>query len=88
MELEFAGGALEAVAEKAIARNIGARGLRAVMEGILTDVMFDIPSDPTVEKVVITPACVRGECGPELVRGSGDRAPKSAKWPAAPGTAS
>ena len=46
------------MADKAIARNIGARGLRAVMEGILTDIMYDIPSDPSVEKVVVTPACV------------------------------
>ena len=68
VELTFADGALEAVADKAIARNIGARGLRAVMEGILTDIMYDIPSDPSVEKVVVTPACVRGECGPTLVR--------------------
>ena len=71
VELAFDEGALEAVADKAIERNIGARGLRAVMEGLLTDIMYDIPSDPTVEKVVITPACVRGECGPTLVRASG-----------------
>ena len=67
VELVFEEGALEAVADKAIERNIGARGLRAVMEGILTKIMFDIPSDPTVEKVVVTPACVRGECGPEII---------------------
>ena len=71
VELAFEEGALEAVADRAIERNIGARGLRAVMEGLLTDIMYDIPSDPTVEKVVITPACVRGECGPTLVRASG-----------------
>ena len=68
VELEFADGALEAVADKAIERNIGARGLRAVMEGILTDIMFEIPSDPTVNKVVITPECVNGESGPEIIR--------------------
>ena len=68
VEITFESEALEAVADKAIARNIGARGLRAVMEGILTDIMYDIPSDPSVEKVVVTPACVRGECGPTLVR--------------------
>ena len=67
--LEFADGALEAVADKAIERNIGARGLRAVMEGILTEIMFEIPSDPSVAKVIITPECVRGECGPEIIRG-------------------
>ena len=70
VELVFEDGALEAVADKAIERNIGARGLRAVMEGILTKIMFDIPSDPTVEKVVVTPACVRGECGPEIIHGN------------------
>ena len=68
VELEFGEGALEAVADKAIERNIGARGLRAVMEGILNEIMFDIPSDPTVKKVVITPACVKGESGPTIVR--------------------
>ena len=73
VELTFADGALEALADKAIERNIGARGLRAVMEGILTDIMYDIPSDPTVQRVVITEACARGECGPTLVhRGEGE----------------
>ena len=52
--------ALEAVADKAIERNIGARGLRAVMEGMLTKVMYDIPSDPTITKVTITADCVNG----------------------------
>ena len=70
VELVFEEGALEAVSDKAIERNIGARGLRAVMEGLLTDVMFDVPSDATVEKVIVTAACVRGEAGPELVRNS------------------
>ena len=64
VELTFAEGALEAVADKAIERNIGARGLRAVMEGLLTEIMYEIPSDPSVRRVVITPACVHGECGP------------------------
>ena len=58
--LEFQQGALEAVADKAIERNIGARGLRAVMEGMLTKVMYDIPSDPTITKVTITADCVNG----------------------------
>ena len=60
MALEFQQGALEAVADKAIERNIGARGLRAVMEGMLTKVMYDIPSDPTITKVTITADCVNG----------------------------
>ena len=66
VELEFQPEALEAIADKAIERNIGARGLRAVMEGILTPMMYDIPSDPTVVKAVITKACVEGRSGPEL----------------------
>ena len=75
VELTFADGALEAVADKAIERNIGARGLRAVMEGILTDIMYDIPSDPSVQRVVITEACAKGECGPTLVHsGEGESA--------------
>ena len=66
VELEFQPEALEAIADKAIERNIGARGLRAVMEGILTPMMYDIPSDPTVVKAVITKGCVEGRSGPEL----------------------
>ena len=66
VELEFQPEALEAIADKAIERNIGARGLRAVMEGLLTQVMYDVPSDPTVEKAVITKACVEGKEQPEL----------------------
>ena len=58
--------ALEAMADKAIERNIGARGLRAVMEGMLTQIMYDIPSDPTIVKVVITKDCVEGTEQPEL----------------------
>ena len=68
VELEFQPEALEAIADKAIERNIGARGLRAVMEGILTPMMYDIPSDPTVVKAVITKECVEGKSGPELTR--------------------
>ena len=74
VELTFAEGALEAVADKAIERNIGARGLRAVMEGLLTEIMYEIPSDPSVRRVVIPPACVHGECGPTLVRGEEEAA--------------
>ena len=61
VELCFEEEALEAIADKAIERNIGARGLRAVMEGLLTDVMYRIPSDSTIAKVTVTAAVVRGE---------------------------
>ena len=66
VDLEFTPDALEAIADKAIERNIGARGLRAVMEGMLTQIMYDVPSDPTITKVVITKACVEGTEKPEL----------------------
>ena len=68
VDLEFTPEALEAIADQAIARNIGARGLRAVMEGILTQIMYDIPSDPTIVKVTITHECVEGKGQPELER--------------------
>ena len=60
VDLEFEPEALDAIADKAIQRNIGARGLRAVMEGLLTQIMYDVPSDPTISKVVITRECVEG----------------------------
>ena len=64
VELEFAPGALEAVADKAIEMKIGARGLRSVMEGVMTDVMYTVPSDSTVSKVVITADCVKNGTAP------------------------
>lgn len=66
--LEFQPGALTAAAEKAIQRGIGARGLRAVLEEVMTQVMYDVPSDPTIEKVVITPECVSERAAPEIIR--------------------
>ena len=60
VELEIEGPALEAIAKKAVDRQIGARGLRAIMESIMTKIMFQIPSDLTIRKVIITPACVEG----------------------------
>ena len=66
VELVFEETALDAIADKAIERNIGARGLRAVMEGLLTQIMFDIPSDPTITKVTITRGCVEGKDQPLL----------------------
>ena len=58
--------ALEAIADKAIERKIGARGLRAVMEGLLMNVMYDIPSDRTIDRVTITPGCVEGTEQPKI----------------------
>ena len=67
VKLDFTPDALEAIADLAIERNIGARGLRAVMEGVLTKLMYDIPSDPTVAQVTITADCVKNGAQPEIV---------------------
>ena len=67
VELEFQNNALDAIAQKAIDRQIGARGLRAIMEQVMTKIMFQIPSDLTIKKVVITEACVQGG-EPEILR--------------------
>ena len=61
VELEIQPDALKAVAEKAVERQIGARGLRAVMEKIMLKIMYIIPSDLSVKKVIITPECIRGD---------------------------
>ena len=67
VELEIQQEALEAIAQKAIDRQIGARGLRAVLEQVMTKIMFVIPSDLTIRKVVITPDCIRGS-DPMIIR--------------------
>ena len=66
VELSFEKGALEAIAEKAIERQIGARGLRAIMEEIMTKIMYEIPSDPTIQSVCITERCVREGEPPQI----------------------
>ena len=60
VELEIQEEALEAIAQKALDRQIGARGLRAIMERIMTRIMFAIPSDLSIKKVIITPECIQG----------------------------
>jgi ATP-dependent Clp protease ATP-binding subunit ClpX len=67
VELEFSPEALEAVADLAIKRGTGARGLRAIMEETLLGVMYEIPSKPEVSKVIITPQVVLKEEAPTLV---------------------
>ncbi|MBV9162997.1 MAG: ATP-dependent Clp protease ATP-binding subunit ClpX [Pseudonocardiales bacterium] len=67
VELEFTGTALEAIADQAILRGTGARGLRAIMEEVLLPVMYDIPSRNDVAKVVITEQTVRENVNPTIV---------------------
>lgn len=67
VELEFEQEALNAIVEKAIERNTGARGLRSIIEDIMRDIMFDIPTNPKIEKCIITKDTVEKKSGPELV---------------------
>ena len=65
--LEITPEALRSIAQKALDRQIGARGLRAIMEKVMTKIMFLIPSDLTIQKVVITPEAIEGE-DPTIIR--------------------
>ncbi len=74
VSLEFEDEALGAIADKAIEMKLGARGLRSVMERIMTDIMYEVPSDPSIDKVVITADCVRDGVPPFVHRkGSGSQ---------------
>ena len=75
VDLEIRNDALLEIAKKAIERKSGARGLRSIMENILLDLMYDIPSDQNIEKVVLDSSSVRGESEP-LVVYSQSEAPK------------
>ena len=66
VELDFTDKALEAIAEKAIERKTGARGLRSIIEDVMTDIMFEIPSDERINKVVITEPTITKKERPEI----------------------
>ena len=68
VDLEFEEGALKAIAEKAGKENTGARGLRSIMENILMDLMFTVPSDITIEKVIITAEAVNDPSAVTIIR--------------------
>lgn len=72
VELVFEREALEAIVDKAIERKTGARGLRSIIEEIMRDIMFDIPSNPNIEKCIITKGTVLGTEGPKIVEGKED----------------
>ena len=67
VEVEFREDALRAVAQKAMERKTGARGLRSILEKVLLDTMYDLPSSSTVSKVVIDEAVVIGETQPYVI---------------------
>ena len=76
VELEFTPGSLDAIAELALKRGTGARGLRAIMEGVLLGVMYDVPSREDVAKVIVTKECIEDGKSPTFVERTG---PKRAK---------
>ncbi len=66
VELEFSQEALETIADQAVERKIGARGLRAIMEKVMTDIMYEIPSDDTIGRCLITKEVVEDGAQPQL----------------------
>ena len=67
VELEFEPEALNAIVDKAIERKTGARGLRSIIEEIMRDIMFDIPSNEKIEKCIITKDTVLNNAGPKII---------------------
>lgn len=67
VQLEFEREALESIVDKAIERNTGARGLRSIIEDIMRDIMYDVPTNPKIEKCIITKETVEKKTPPELV---------------------
>ena len=78
IELAFEAKALTAIADLAIKRGTGARGLRAILEEVLLPVMFDAPSAKNISKVIVTPEVVIDHAAPTLIPRSGDAQEKSA----------
>ncbi len=66
--LEFTDEAIDAIARRAAERNTGARGLRSIVEGAITRIMFDVPSDKTIKKVIVTPECITDKAAPVVER--------------------
>ena len=73
VELEFREEALRAIAAKAMERKTGARGLRSIVEGVLLDTMYDLPSQQDVVKVVVDDGVIKGESQPLLIYGAAER---------------
>ena len=78
VDLEFTPEALDAIAEKTIARKTGARGLRSIMEDTLKNLMFEVPGDYTIEKITVTKDSVENGAAPEIVHNP-DRVPVKIK---------
>ena len=73
VRLKFTEGSLAAIAREALSRKSGARGLRAIMESIMLDVMYDVPSHPEIEEVVISQEVVENKETPIIVYAGASR---------------
>lgn len=73
VELRFEEDAIEAIAQMAVERNTGARGLRSIMEKTMMDVMYEIPSDETIVECIVTKDAVEGKGTPILIRADGQK---------------
>jgi ATP-dependent Clp protease ATP-binding subunit ClpX len=78
VELEFRQDALKAVAKKAMQRKTGARGLRTILENVLLETMYELPSLRNVQKVVVDETVIMGESKPYVLYGNSDDARLSA----------
>jgi ATP-dependent Clp protease ATP-binding subunit ClpX len=78
VELEFTEDAVDAVADLAMVRGTGARGLRAIIEEVLLHVMYDVPSREDIAKVVVSAEVVRDNVNPTLIPRSTEKKKKSA----------
>ena len=70
VKLEFEDDAIEAIADKAIERNTGARGLRSIIEEAMSDIMFEVPSDDSIKTVIITKKCITDLKEPKIIHES------------------
>jgi ATP-dependent Clp protease ATP-binding subunit ClpX len=72
-ELDICDEALHVIAQKAMERKTGARGLRTILEHVLLDTMYDLPSEENVEKVVVDEQVIRGESPPLMIYGAEEK---------------
>ena len=77
MKLEFEDGALELMAEKALKKETGARALRAIIEEYMLDIMYEIPRDNSIGRVVITREYLEEKGGPKIILRGMDQLPES-----------
>ena len=69
--MEFEDEALDAIAEEALKRSAGARGLRAIIETVMRNVMYDVPSRSDVVKCIVTADCIRNHAEPKMIVAAG-----------------